>query len=130
MERGTGAAWAVKLRHGTGVPPVLNWTKAPGQRAFAEQQLFQHGRGARATRERSPTPARWNQLQLAAMPDSTVRRRELYRLLGDLPPRDRPVKATHLHQEDVDSYELHNLSLDLNGIEAVPAYFAKPIGAK
>jgi cephalosporin-C deacetylase-like acetyl esterase len=64
------------------------------------------------------------------MPLSDARRRELYELLGDLPPRDRPIKAVHLHQEDVHSYELHRLSLDLNGLEDVPAYFVKPIGAK
>ena len=63
------------------------------------------------------------------MPDSQTRRRELYGLLGDLPSRDRPVRGTPVCQEDADSYELHKLSLDLNGAEEVPAYFAKPIGA-
>ncbi|HKE96540.1 MAG TPA: acetylxylan esterase [Povalibacter sp.] len=57
------------------------------------------------------------------------RRRELYDLLGKLPARNRPVSAQLIATEDRGSYTLEKLVLDLNGIEPVPAYFAKPIGA-
>ena len=64
------------------------------------------------------------------MKDAPERRRELYSLLGDLPPRDRPVKAVHVRDEPAEGYVLEKWLLDLNGFEDVPAYFAKPIGAK
>ncbi len=62
----------------------------------------------------------------AGTPD---RRDTLYRLLGRLPPRDRPVSAQLVSTEDRGSYTLEKLLLDLNGEEAAPAYFAKPKGA-
>src|SRR5438445_2849491 len=55
-------------------------------------------------------------------------RRRLYELLGDLPPRDRPVTADELVREERDGYTLEVLMLDLNGIEPVPAYFTRPHG--
>jgi dienelactone hydrolase len=55
-----------------------------------------------------------------------VRRAELYSLLGDLPPRERPISATLVASEERDGYKLEKLSLDLNGFESVPAYFVKP----
>jgi hypothetical protein len=54
------------------------------------------------------------------------RREELYGLLGDLPPRGRPVGATLVSREECQSYTLEKLVLDLNGVEAVPAYFTRP----
>jgi len=57
------------------------------------------------------------------------RRAELYGLLGDLPPRDRPISARTVCVEQRDGYTLERLVLDLNGEEAVPAYFVKPVGA-
>ena len=57
-----------------------------------------------------------------------ARRKELYGLLGRLPPRDRKVSARLVSTEDRGSYTLEKLSLDLNGEEAAPAYFAKPKG--
>jgi pimeloyl-ACP methyl ester carboxylesterase len=63
----------------------------------------------------------------AASPRS--RRKELYELLGRLPPRDRKVGGTVVATEDRGSYTLEKLTLDLNGEEAVPAYFASPKGA-
>ena len=60
---------------------------------------------------------------------SKDRRAELYGLLGRLPPRDRKVGATLVSSEDRGAYTLEKLVLDLNGIEAAPAYFAKPKGA-
>jgi dienelactone hydrolase len=53
-------------------------------------------------------------------------REKLYGLLGDLPPRDRRISATTVEKQEHDGYLLEKLMLDLNGIEAVPAYFVKP----
>ncbi len=53
-------------------------------------------------------------------------RQALYALLGDLPPRDRAISAETIASEACDGYVLEKLVLDLNGIEAVPAYFVKP----
>jgi hypothetical protein len=53
-------------------------------------------------------------------------RQRLYALLGDLPPRDRPVTVEELAVEERDGYTLVALLLDLNGIEPVPAYFTRP----
>ena len=62
-------------------------------------------------------------------PVSVARRRQqLYSLLGDLPPRHRPVTATRRSLEDRGAYSIETLVLDLNGIEAAPAYFVKPKG--
>lgn len=55
-----------------------------------------------------------------------ARRRELYRLLGDLPDRSRPISATKIREESRETYVLETLVLDLNGIEPVPAYLARP----
>jgi dienelactone hydrolase len=54
------------------------------------------------------------------------RRQELYGLLGDLPERDRPISAAKVDEREHDGYILERLTLDLNGMEAVPAYFARP----
>jgi len=51
---------------------------------------------------------------------------QLYGLLGDLPPLDREISATTLWVKPQANYILEKLSLDLNGEENVPAYFAKP----
>jgi hypothetical protein len=50
----------------------------------------------------------------------------LYSLLGDLPSPDRPVSARLLGEGTRESYHLETLLLDLNGVEPVPAYFARP----
>jgi dienelactone hydrolase len=50
----------------------------------------------------------------------------LYALLGDLPDRRRPVRGTLRRQDTRDGYVLETWDLDLNGIEAVPAYLARP----
>jgi len=65
----------------------------------------------------------------AEVPAAAMRRKELYSLLGDLPPRDRAVTAKTISTEERPAYTLERLVLDLNGIEAAPAYFAKPKGA-
>ncbi len=53
-------------------------------------------------------------------------RERLYSLLGDLPPRNRPIQAEKVAEERRDAYTLEVLMLDLNGIEPVPAYFTRP----
>lgn len=60
------------------------------------------------------------------MNDSKQRREQLYNLLGDLPDRDRSISAKVVSQENREHYVLERLMLDLNGIELVPAYFARP----
>jgi dienelactone hydrolase len=62
------------------------------------------------------------------MTDSVARRRELYGLLGDLPERDRPIAVVGRREERREGYVLERLVLDLNGVELVPAYFARPAG--
>jgi acetyl esterase/lipase len=54
------------------------------------------------------------------------RRRELYALLGDLPDRQRPIGGRMRSEEERDGYVLETWDLDLNGIETVPAYLARP----
>lgn len=60
--------------------------------------------------------------------DAEARRQQLYGLLGDLPDRHRPISATRVKQAEQDGFVLESLTLDLNGIEGVPAYFARPSG--
>lgn len=54
-------------------------------------------------------------------------RQQLYGLLGDLPPRDRPLAARVVAQERRQEYVVERLLLDLNGIEDVPAVFVCPL---
>jgi len=61
--------------------------------------------------------------------NAPARRKLLYSLLGDLPPRKRPIKARKLGEEDRDSYVLERWVLDLNGTDAVPAVFCRPLRA-
>jgi hypothetical protein len=60
--------------------------------------------------------------------EQEARRRALYSLLGDLPNRNRPISATKVGESEEEGYILERLVLDLNGIEPVPAYFARPKG--
>jgi dienelactone hydrolase len=64
--------------------------------------------------------------QRARRAQPEARRRELYSLLGDLPDRKRPIRGTKRHEEERDGYVLETWDLDLNGIEPVPAYVARP----
>ncbi|MDR2234247.1 MAG: twin-arginine translocation signal domain-containing protein [Tannerella sp.] len=57
------------------------------------------------------------------------RRSQLYNLLCDLPPRDRKISAEVVSIERKNDYILEKLSLDLNGQQLVPAWFAKPVNA-
>lgn len=54
------------------------------------------------------------------------RRRELYGLMGDLPPRRGKVRARTVAEERRGAMVIERLLLDLNGIEDVPAYFVRP----
>jgi len=56
----------------------------------------------------------------------SLRRNQLYALLGDLPPRDRPLAVHALGAVEQEGYVLETLLLDLNGVEPVPAYFVRP----
>ena len=49
-------------------------------------------------------------------------------MLGDLPDRQRPITATKRGEEERDGYVLESWVLDLNGLEPVPAYLARPKG--
>ena len=63
------------------------------------------------------------------MPESAqadARRPELYDLLGELPPRDLAISARQVAETSCDAYVLETLSLELNGVELVPAYFVRP----
>ncbi|PYV84626.1 MAG: hydrolase, partial [Acidobacteria bacterium] len=55
-----------------------------------------------------------------------MRRKALYELLGDLPPRNRKISGKKVSQQEQPGYILEKLTLDLNGIEPVPAYFVRP----
>ena len=55
-----------------------------------------------------------------------TRRKELWNLLGDLPWQHIPQPAKLLAKEERDGYTLERLSLDLNGIEPVPAMLLIP----
>jgi dienelactone hydrolase len=57
---------------------------------------------------------------------NAARRKELWSLLGDLPDARRPITAKQFAREERDGYVLETLELDLNGLQPVPAYFAKP----
>jgi dienelactone hydrolase len=62
-------------------------------------------------------------------PAPADRRAGLYRLLGDLPDRRRPVTGRKTGEAERDGYILETWVLDLNGLEPVPAYVARPRGA-
>ena len=61
--------------------------------------------------------------------DVRERREHLLSLLGPLPPRNGPVKATVIHRQPREGYMLERLVLDLNGMEQVPAVFVSPLDA-
>ena len=57
---------------------------------------------------------------------TAARRAELYGLLGRLPDRARPVSGQKLGEVERDGYILETWRYDLNGIEPVPGYVARP----
>lgn len=56
---------------------------------------------------------------------SQEQREKLYAMLGDLPPKS-ALTSKLVAIEDRETYVLEKLTLGLNGIEPVPAYFVKP----
>lgn len=64
----------------------------------------------------------------AASSSPAARRAELYGLLGRLPDRTRPVSGEKLGETERDGYILETWRYDLNGIEPVPGYVARPKG--
>ena len=63
------------------------------------------------------------------MQSSADRRRELYALLGDLPDRQRAISGSKRNERIHDGMRLETWDLDLNGLEKVPAYVARPASA-
>ena len=59
--------------------------------------------------------------------DPAAARARLWSLLGELPPRDRPISAEQRGVEERDGYVLESWILDLNGLEPVPAFLARPL---
>lgn len=58
-----------------------------------------------------------------------ARRQELWALVGDVPSEAGVPSARRLAEWDEPSYHVEHLLLDLNGIEAVPAFFTRPRAA-
>jgi len=65
----------------------------------------------------------------AVQPTIDARRRELYGLLGELPERQRPIAGRKRSEAPRDGFVLETWDLDLNGLETVPAYLARPAAA-
>jgi hypothetical protein len=74
----------------------------------------------------SLAPAKGRTIVAPVLQRADDRRRELYTLLGDLPDRTRPISGRKRQDEPRDGYVLETWELDLNGIEPVPAYLARP----
>ena len=81
------------------------------------------------SRDSPPRSAQGRTQKRAAVPNAAQRRRELYSLLGRLPDRKRPVSGKKRGEEERNGYVLETWDLDLNGIETVPAYLARPKNA-
>ena len=62
--------------------------------------------------------------------DKSQARQLLWSLLGDLPSNDDEITSVKVEETEQADYILEKLVLDLNGIEPVPAYFAKPKGVE
>jgi dienelactone hydrolase len=65
----------------------------------------------------------------ASAQEKEARRKALYDLMGDLPPRNRPIQATLVSREETEHYVLERLVLDLNGEEPVAAVFTSAKGS-
>ena len=71
-------------------------------------------------------PMKRAQTKSSAPRSPAQRRAQLYGLLGELPDRRRPIGGKKRREEERDGYVLETWDLDLNGIETVPAYLARP----
>jgi pimeloyl-ACP methyl ester carboxylesterase len=58
--------------------------------------------------------------------NADLRRNQLYQLLGDLPPRDRPIEARKICEEQRDGMAVENWLFDFNGLQDVPGIFVRP----
>lgn len=58
------------------------------------------------------------------------RRKKLYRLLGDLPPKSHPITSQKRKEEQFDHYIQEDLILNFDGSNSTFAYFLRPIKAK
>lgn len=74
----------------------------------------------------SPLLSAGTRAMTAAPQRSDDRRTELYSTLGDLPDRGRAIDGKKRAEAERDGYVLETWDLDLNGIEPVPAYLARP----
>lgn len=81
------------------------------------------GAAAATTLAGAPAAAAKSPRKLAG---PAARRLELYGLLGNLPSRRRPISGKKRSETERDGYILETWDLDLNGIENVPAYLARP----
>jgi len=77
----------------------------------------------------SLSPTRPRRQKPTAVASIAQKRRELYGLLGRLPDRTRPISGKKRREEERGRYILETWDLDLNGIETVPAYLARPRNA-
>jgi len=75
----------------------------------------------------SLSPTRPRRQKPTAVASIAQKRRELYGLLGRLPDRTRPISGKKRREEERGRYILETWDLDLNGIETVPAYLARPL---
>ncbi len=82
--------------------------------------------GALPARGELPVPA----VTGRSFRDARGRRAQLYALLGDLPDRSGPISASKRGEQERDGYLLESWLLDLNGIESVPAFLARPKGLR
>ena len=71
-----------------------------------------------------------NESCIAKKRSPQARRTELFNLLGDLPDRSHSITVSKIAEERRDSYFLEKLTLDLNQMEPVPAYFVRPLAAE
>ena len=77
----------------------------------------------------SLSPTRPRKQKPTAVASMAQKRRQLYGLLGKLPARARPISGKKRREEERGRYILETWDLDLNGIETVPAYLARPRNA-
>jgi dienelactone hydrolase len=95
-----------------------------GQRQISRREVMALGGLAAAATHGDMVAQATSGAQAAASP--AARRAELYGLLGALPDRRRPVTTKKVREETRDGYVLEHWTFDLNGIEPVPAYVARP----
>jgi hypothetical protein len=91
-----------------------------GLASFATFDWSSTAEGAVSTAQRQGGPVSRSPTNAA------VRRQELYRTLGDLPDRGRPVSGKKRGEEERDGFVVETWELDLNGVEIAPAYLARP----